>query len=140
MKRVLVAFLLVATASIVHAATPDPAKTFQHLWDTNAIHKGLNLIVTYPNGHKLFADVKSESGNAIVNWVLTDGAGKTIPTVILDRNGKPRMAAMSEEGDCRICDPDGKNCKPGPCPKRVPCCRGNCHFCCLDPNCKPEPH
>ncbi len=133
MKRCFVALLLFAAAAVAHAVTPpdeDAGKIFRRLWDANQIHKGLNLILTYPNGQKLWADVKAENGYAILNWVLTDAAGKTIPTVIFGKNGQRQMRILSEVDKCKICDPDGKNCKIGDCPRRVPCCP-NRHWCCI---------
>jgi len=129
MKRFLVAFFLIAAASLAYA-TDDATTIFKRLWAADQLHRGLNLILTYPNGQKLWADAKAENGYATINFVVTDGAGRRIPTVILDRSGRPRLAAVSEVDTCRICDPNGKNCHDGPCPIHVPCCP-NHHWCCI---------
>src|SRR5437764_15250820 len=98
MKRCFVALLLFAAAAVAHAVTPaneDAGKIFQRLWDANQIHSGLNLILTYPNRQKLWADVKAENGYAVLNWVRTDAAGKTIPTVIIGKNGQRQTRILS---------------------------------------------
>jgi hypothetical protein len=128
-KRFFIAIFLLAAAATTYAAE-DAHTIFKRMWDADQLHKGMNLIQTYPNGQKLWADLKADNGYAIVNWVVTDAAGKQIPSVVFNKRGQRESRILNEIDKCTVCDPDGKNCKVADCPMRVPCC-SNHHWCCI---------
>ena len=137
----LFAFAILLMVTPVQAATPsdDAPAVFQRMCNAGQLKKGMNLILTYRNGHKLWANLKAEgNGHASVEWIISNAAGKTIPSVLVKSNSGPRAAEYP--GKCYRCvkSPSGpasddSNCHEIPCPVHVPCCNNNGHdlWCCI---------
>jgi hypothetical protein len=135
MKRILVAFLLFVSASLLSAAdltiviNGDARPTFQRMLTADELKSGMNLIAT-ANGRKVWANLKNQGGDALVDWVITDMSGATVASslVRIQTAGTPR----SEERCLQCVEmPNGsRQCHEVPCPIRVPCC-SNHHHCCI---------
>lgn len=135
MKRILVAFLLFASASLLQAADltitiyGDARPTFQKMLNGDELKSGMNLIST-AEGQKVWANLKNQGGDAVVDWVVTDMAGRTLPSSVIRIH---TAGTLHSEERCLQCIemPNGSRiCHEIPCPIRVPCC-SNHHRCCI---------
>jgi hypothetical protein len=137
MKRILVvAFLLFASASLVMAGdltiviNGDARPTFQKMMSADELKSGMNLISTV-DGRKIWANLKNQGGDALVNWVVTDMAGTPLPSSLV--RIQTTGGVQHSEERCLECVemPNGtRQCHEVPCPIRVPCC-SNHHRCCI---------
>jgi hypothetical protein len=134
-KLVLVASLLLATASLLPAGdltiviNGDARPTFQRMMNADELKSGMNLIST-ADGRKVWANLKNQGGDAVVDWVVTDMAGATLPSSMVRIH---TVGTQRSEERCLQCVelPNGtRQCHEVPCPIRVPCC-SNHHRCCI---------
>src|SRR5260370_40978908 len=85
MKRLFVALLLVASASLVRAdditlrIIGDARQPFKTMMSTDKLLNGMNLIRTDQSGVKLWAELKKDGESSVINWILTDMAGARRP-------------------------------------------------------------
>ena len=145
MKRFFVALSLLTCVSLLRAAdlnihvVGDARPAFEKLMVSDQLKKGMNLVLTTPNGQKIWANMKSDgNGNATFDWVITDMADRVVPSLLIriaSASAGPRFADYP--GECYECSksPDGPasgdpNCHKVPCPVHVPCCKNN-HWCCI---------
>jgi hypothetical protein len=135
MKRILIAFLLFVSASLLSAAdltiviNGDARPTFQRMLTADELKSGMNLIAT-ANGRKVWANLKNQGGDALVDWVITDMSGATVASSLVRIQ---TVGTQRSEERCLQCVemPNGsRQCHEVPCPIRVPCC-SNHHRCCI---------
>ncbi|HEX9501295.1 MAG TPA: hypothetical protein VGA10_06540 [Thermoanaerobaculia bacterium] len=137
MKRLFVALLLVASASLVRAdditlrIIGDARQPFKAMMSTDKLLNGMNLIRTDQSGVKLWAELKKDGESSVINWILTDMAGARLPssTIRIQNTQNSEEKCMS----CTEPKTGPRVCTEVDCQKiRIPCCQpGKPLRCCI---------
>ena len=141
MKRVAIALFLLMAVSMLQAGdmtlriVGDARPRFQTMMKADELRNGMNLVQT-DQGIKLWANLKKHGAFSDVEWVMTDAAGKTLPSSFVTIEGSgPHYADYP--GQCYRCTEPTTGprvCTPIPCPVHVPCCQDpkKPMRCCID--------
>jgi hypothetical protein len=132
----LFAILLLATVPVARAGETiilriraDAKQKFHAMMDKNQLREGMNLIVTEASGNKVWANLKKEGQFAVVDWVITDRAGKRLETTMVNI----QFVSPRSEEKWQVCPKGPDDCHDVPCVPKFPCCqKDHKMWCCIE--------